>query len=210
MSADRTRKVCLVVRFPDSTEVRWSKSPPRRGQRLKSQRGAVSFVTEVLTSGQSTYTVTCVGSLAFLEELRGRSSRQLVSDLFWAARRAVRSHADVPEDTAPRPPRGLERRDDWFDEYLWISSENRRREHEGGDDGDLARRDEPLALDLHDPEDALVAALFLGLMAPGEDEAQACAMLVEQIAAEHGLDEQAVELAKAAALERFEAEPSNA
>jgi hypothetical protein len=55
-------------------------------------------------------------------------------------------------------------------------------------------------------EQALVEALFLGLMAPGEGEAQACAMLAEEIAVEHGLDEQTVELAKAAALERFELE----
>jgi hypothetical protein len=56
------------------------------------------------------------------------------------------------------------------------------------------------------PEQALTEALFLGLMAPGEDEARACAELAEQIAAEHDLDQQTVELAKAAALERFEAE----
>jgi hypothetical protein len=43
-------------------------------------------------------------------------------------------------------------------------------------------------------------------MAPTETEAQACAMLAEQLAAENGLDERTVELAKAAALERFEAE----
>jgi hypothetical protein len=135
MSADRNGEVCLVVRFPDSTEVRWSKSPPRRGQRLRNQRGEVLFVDEVLPSGSSTYTVTCVGSQAFLEGLRGRSSRQLVSDLFWAARRAVRSHSDVSQGAAPTPHRGLERRDDWFDEYLWISSENRRRELEGRGQG---------------------------------------------------------------------------
>ena len=50
------------------------------------------------------------------------------------------------------------------------------------------------------PEQALAEALFLALMAPGESEAQAAAMLAEEIAADHGLDEQAVEFAKAAAL----------
>ena len=39
-----------------------------------------------------------------------------------------------------------------------------------------------------------------------EGAAQACALLAEQIAADNGLDENDVELAKAAALERFEAE----
>lgn len=53
------------------------------------------------------------------------------------------------------------------------------------------------------PEQALAEALFLELMAPGESEAQACAMLAEEIAA--GLDEHTVELCKAAALERYEA-----
>ena len=57
------------------------------------------------------------------------------------------------------------------------------------------------------PEQALAEALFLGLMAPGESEAQACAMLAEEIAADNGLDE-TVELAKAAALERFELDAS--
>ncbi len=48
-------------------------------------------------------------------------------------------------------------------------------------------------------------ALFLALMASGESEAQAAAMLAE-LAADFGLDAGAVELAKAAALERFEHE----
>jgi hypothetical protein len=56
------------------------------------------------------------------------------------------------------------------------------------------------------PEQALAEALFLGPMAPDEGAAQACALLAEQIAVDNGLDEKDVELAKAAALERFEAE----
>jgi hypothetical protein len=43
-------------------------------------------------------------------------------------------------------------------------------------------------------------------MAPGESEAQAARMLAEELAANFGLDAAAVELAKAAALERFEHE----
>lgn len=54
------------------------------------------------------------------------------------------------------------------------------------------------------PEQALTEALFLGLMAPGESEAQACAMIAEEFAA--GLGEQTVEIARAAALERCELE----
>ena len=51
-------------------------------------------------------------------------------------------------------------------------------------------------------EQALVEALFLGLMAPGEEEAQAAALLAEELA--YGLDAESVELCKAAALETTE------
>ena len=67
-----------------------------------------------------------------------------------------------------------------------------------GSDGDA------IPLDLRHAEQALAEALFLALMAPGESEAQAASKLVEELAA--GLDAAAVELAKAAALERFEHE----
>lgn len=53
-------------------------------------------------------------------------------------------------------------------------------------------------------EQAVVEALFLGLMSPGESEAQAAAALAEELAA--GMDEATVEQCKAAALERFELE----
>ena len=53
-------------------------------------------------------------------------------------------------------------------------------------------------------EQAVVEALFLGLMAAGESEAQAAAALAEELAA--GMDSATVEKCKAAALERFEAE----
>ncbi len=51
-------------------------------------------------------------------------------------------------------------------------------------------------------EQAVVEALFLGLMAPGESEAAAAAKLAEELAA--GMDAATVEMCKAAALERFE------
>jgi hypothetical protein len=56
------------------------------------------------------------------------------------------------------------------------------------------------------PEQALSEALFLALMAPGESEARAATTLAEELAAGFGLDAEAVELAKAHALERFEHE----
>jgi hypothetical protein len=51
-------------------------------------------------------------------------------------------------------------------------------------------------------EQAVVEALFLGLMAPGKSEAAAAAKLAEELAA--GMDAATVEQCKAAALERFE------
>jgi hypothetical protein len=51
-------------------------------------------------------------------------------------------------------------------------------------------------------EQALVEALFLGLMAPGKSEAAAAATLAEELAA--GMDAATVEKCRAAALERFE------
>ena len=51
-------------------------------------------------------------------------------------------------------------------------------------------------------EQAVVEALFLGLMAPGKSEAAAAATLAEELAA--GMDAATVEQCKAAALERFE------
>jgi hypothetical protein len=53
-------------------------------------------------------------------------------------------------------------------------------------------------------EQAVVEALFLGLMAPGESEAAAASMLASELAA--GMDEATVEKCRAAALERFELE----
>jgi len=131
---DPPGEVCLVLLSSDSAEIRWSKRPPRRGQRVKNQRGDVLFVTEVLPSGLNTYTVTGVGAQAFLEDLRGRSSTELVSDLLSAARRALRSHEGSSHDTVRKRPRALDRSDDWFDKYLEISFENRRlRDLERGD-----------------------------------------------------------------------------
>ena len=53
-------------------------------------------------------------------------------------------------------------------------------------------------------EQAVVEALFLGLMAPGESEAEAASVLADELAT--GMDETTVEKCKAAAPERFELE----
>ena len=53
-------------------------------------------------------------------------------------------------------------------------------------------------------EQGVVEALFLGLMAPGEAEAEAASVLAEELAA--GMDEATVERCRGAALERCELE----
>ena len=53
-------------------------------------------------------------------------------------------------------------------------------------------------------EQALVEALYLELIAPGDGEAQAAAMLAEQFKA--GVDENTIAAFRAAARERFEVE----
>jgi hypothetical protein len=53
-------------------------------------------------------------------------------------------------------------------------------------------------------EQAVVEALFLGLMAPREAEAEAASTLAEELIS--GMDEATVEKCRAAALERFEFE----
>lgn len=63
----------------------------------------------------------------------------------------------------------------------------------------VSRYREPTTL-----EQALSEALYLGLVAPGDEEAQAAAMLAEDLA--QGMDEATVEMCKAHALERFEAD----
>jgi hypothetical protein len=60
----------------------------------------------------------------------------------------------------------------------------------------------------HTREQALVEALYRRLKAPGELEAQACDLLVEEFAV--GLDEAAVQQAKARAQERYEVDVSRA
>ena len=57
------------------------------------------------------------------------------------------------------------------------------------------------------PEQALVEAFYLELIAPGEGEAQAAALLVGQFRV--GLDENTIAACRATALERFETDESD-
>jgi hypothetical protein len=94
-----------VLRFPGSTEVRFLKRPPRRGQRIESASGDVWVVAQVLRSGTDTYTVECVGLRTFLRELRERPSSDLTGDLLATVRGPIRSLKDGTQE----PKAGLRR-----------------------------------------------------------------------------------------------------
>ena len=80
--------VFCVLRFPDSTESRWLEELPTRGTRVRSRRGSLWVVDEVLQSGRETYTVHCVARRAYVEHLRDRAAddRNLAAELLEAAR----------------------------------------------------------------------------------------------------------------------------
>lgn len=101
----RPPTVQAVLRFPGSTEVRFLKRPPRRGQRIESASGDVWFVAEVLRSGSETYTVECVGRHAFLRELRERSGGDLTGDLLAAVRGPIRSLEGATDESTVSPGR---------------------------------------------------------------------------------------------------------
>lgn len=64
----RARAVYL---FHDGAEVRWERTQPRRGLRVRSSRGDDWIVADVLQSGADTYTVTCVAP----REIEGTGNR---------------------------------------------------------------------------------------------------------------------------------------
>jgi hypothetical protein len=112
-------EVCAVFLFPHSAEIRRLKGhPPRRGQRIRSVRGDVWFVTEVLRSGRNTYTVTCAGSNEFAEDVLHRRSRALASDLLAVARKTIGSQEGLVPGTPQAHLRGYMRTDNWIEKYL--------------------------------------------------------------------------------------------
>ena len=82
--------VFCVLLFPDSSENRWLARLPASGTRIRSRRGKVWIVDEVLQSGRETYTVFCVGRLEYRDALRRRSggTSDLATELLEAARNA--------------------------------------------------------------------------------------------------------------------------
>jgi hypothetical protein len=120
MASDRpSSEVCAVFLLPDSAEIRRLKCPPRRGQRVRSMRGDLWFVTEVLQSGRNTYTVVCAASDVFAEDVLHRRSRDLASDLLWVVRKKIGSQEGTTLETLHAHPRSF-MRTSWIEKYLFF------------------------------------------------------------------------------------------
>lgn len=77
----------VLFLFPDSSEIRHMRKPPTIGLRVRSEKGDVWTVAEVLKSGIDTYTVTCVAP-----------PKGLVADLLERARNSISpSRLAVPD-----------------------------------------------------------------------------------------------------------------
>jgi hypothetical protein len=53
------REIAVVCLFPDAAEVRYVSRLPARGQRIRSSKGRVYIVAQVLQSGERTFTAHC-------------------------------------------------------------------------------------------------------------------------------------------------------
>jgi len=82
--------VHCVFLFPDSKESRLLVRQPTPGTRVRSRRGSVWVVDDVLQSGRDTYTVFCVPRRQYRDALRHKSDdrRDLAAVLLEAARHA--------------------------------------------------------------------------------------------------------------------------
>ena len=95
----------VVIRFPDSTEIRYLEQLPRRGQRIQSAAGGAWVVADVLRSGLNTHTVVCIGSREYLDDIRRGSPtiRELASDLLALARRSIPPEVDFSRGPGSAP-----------------------------------------------------------------------------------------------------------
>ncbi len=57
------RVATVLFIFRNSRQIRHMREPPRLGSRVRSPRGAVWTVAQVIDYGSDTYTATCVGRL---------------------------------------------------------------------------------------------------------------------------------------------------
>jgi hypothetical protein len=70
----RERVATVLFMFPDSHQVRHMGKPPRLGSRVRSPRGAVCTVAEVVDWGSDTYTATCVGKASPFDAVPKRAA----------------------------------------------------------------------------------------------------------------------------------------
>lgn len=88
--------VRVLFLFPDSSELRHMRDAPRLGSRIRSPQGAAWTVADVVKSGKTTFTVTCVARSDY-----GASVRGLAGDLLEAVRHSI-SRSRLPVSESPR------------------------------------------------------------------------------------------------------------
>ena len=79
--SDASAQSRVLFLFPDSSELRSMREPPKLGRRVRSVKGDVWTVAEVLKSGIDTYTVTCAPPPGGV--------RDLAADLLELARNSI-------------------------------------------------------------------------------------------------------------------------
>ena len=72
----RERVATVLFMFPDSHQIRHVGKPPRLGSRVRSPRGSVCTVAEVIDWGSNTYTATCVAKASPLDAVPKRAADQ--------------------------------------------------------------------------------------------------------------------------------------
>ena len=97
LRTSRDLGVHCVLLFPDSSESRWFKRPPRSGTRIRSRggdlySGQVWVVDEVLQSGSDIYTVFCLGRDEYRDKRRhgSENTMDLAGELLQIARTTSR------------------------------------------------------------------------------------------------------------------------
>lgn len=106
--SDTSAQSRVLFLFPDSSEIRYTRKP-KPGDRVRSAKGDIRTVAEVLKSGIDTYTVTCVAP--------PKGARDVAADLLGLVRKSISapplavpdSRADQVTDLRVRPEYGQTR-----------------------------------------------------------------------------------------------------
>ena len=113
----RERVSTVLFMFPDSRAIRHLGEPPKLGSRVRSPRGAVWTVAQVIDYGSDTYTATCVGTSrvaavprrapdhvneAVKQRERDRNDKDVAADLLQRAKDSLSPPRDQQAMAAPQ------------------------------------------------------------------------------------------------------------